>query len=241
MPGVPPQGRRGRRDAWGGGVGVQCWRRVLKGMASPSGPVWVAGSCIVRLAAKGAWAAWVSNADHLAMDAWMAAGRRAWGTALLLACARRRRKSAASSLHRPPTSMAKTTRRQRSPRTSSGYVRSLACLAARRAGEPGWRPCRRGSPVLVKGETRVVSTANWAPLYRGSPCAMTSIRRLSSLLVVVTLRSVTRTCVRTLAPASLHTRAAARSRGPALLRNAPDVAHAARWSPKESRGRRHRQ
>ena len=136
---------------------------------------------------------------------------------------------------------AKTTRRQRSPRTSSGYVRSLACLAARRAGEPGWRPCRRGSPVLVKGETRVVSTASCAPLYRGSPCAMASIRRLSSLLVVVTLRSVTRTCVRTLAPASLHTRAAARSRGPALLRNAPDVAHAARWSPKESRGRRHRQ
>ena len=161
MPGVPPQGRRGRRDAWGGGVGGQCWRRMLKGMASPSGPVWVAGSCIVRLAAKGAWAAWVSNADHLAMDAWMAAGRRAWGTALLLACARRRRKSAASSLHRPPTSMANTTRRQRSPRTSSGYVRSFACLAARRAGEPGWRPCRPGSPVLVKGETRVVSTATF--------------------------------------------------------------------------------
>ena len=49
MPGVPPQGRRGRRDAWGGGVGGQCWRRVLKGMSSPSGPVWVAGSCIVEL------------------------------------------------------------------------------------------------------------------------------------------------------------------------------------------------
>ena len=95
------------------------------------------------------------------MDAWMAAGRRAWGTALLLACARRRRKPAVSSLHRPPTSMAKTTRRQRSPRTSSGYVRSFACLAARRAGEPGWRPCRPGSPVLVKGETRVVSTATF--------------------------------------------------------------------------------
>ena len=150
-------------------------------MASPSGPVWVAGSCIVRLAAKGAWAAWVSNADHLAMDAWMAAGRRAWGLLCfwLAQGAEGSPQLLRSIALRLP--WAKTTRRQRSPRTSSGYVRSLACLAAlraRRAGEPGWRPCRRGSPALVKGETRVVSTANCAPLYRGSPCAMTSIRRL---------------------------------------------------------------
>ena len=89
------------------------------------------------------------------------------------------------------------------------------------AGDPGCRPCGRGTPELVKGETMVVSTASWVPLCRGSPCAMTSIRRLSCLLVRGTLRSDTKTCVATRAPASRHTRAVARSNGPARLRKAP--------------------
>ena len=45
----------------------------------------------------------------------------------------------------------------------------------------------------------------------------------------------------TRAPASRHTRAAARSSGQPRLRSAPDREHAARWSPTGSRGRRHRQ
>ena len=45
-----------------------------------------------------------------------------------------------------------------------------------------------------------------------------------------------------LAPASLHiTLAAARSKGPARFLEIPDVAHAAQWSPKELRVRRHLQ
>ena len=75
------------------------------------------------------------------MDAWMAAGRRAWGTALLLACARRRRKSAASSLHRPPTSMANTTRRQRLPAQVLGMCVLLLVLL------PVGRGSRGGDPV----------------------------------------------------------------------------------------------
>ena len=38
----------------------------------------------------------------------------------------------------------------------------------------------------------------------------------------------------TLAPASLQTRAAARSKGVPLLRSAFDLGHAARWSPRAS-------
>ena len=86
----------------------------------------------------------------------------------------------------------------------------------------------------------MVSTTSCAPLCKGRPCAITSIRRLSFRLVLVMLRSDTRTCVATLAPASLQTRAVARSNGPARLRNAPDVAQAARWLPRGSRERRHR-
>ena len=65
---------------------------------------------------------------------------------------------------------------------------------------------------------------------------MTSILRLSIRLVVVRLRSDTSTLVVTLAPASLHTRAAARSKGPARLRKAPEVAHAARQTAEEEGG-----
>ena len=50
-----------------------------------------------------------------------------------------------------------------------------------------------------------------------------------------------RVCVVTLAPASLQTRAAARSKGVHRLRSAPDLGHAARWSPRGSKARRHRQ
>ena len=162
-----------------------------------------AGFWRMRLAANGVCAAIVRMADQRAMEAWAAAFRKAGTTERLRACARRRRKSAASLLHLPPASIARTTRRQRAPPTSSGYVRSLACRAARNAGDPGWRPWGRGSPELVKGETIVVSTASCAPLCRGSPCAITSIRRLSSRFVLETFRSDTKTFVATRAPASV--------------------------------------
>ena len=226
----PPHGRRGRRDAGGGAPGW-CSSRVLRGGMSPSGVVCDAGFWRMRLAANGACAAIVSMADQRAMEAWTAAFRKAGTTERLRGCARRRRKSVASLLHLPPTSIARTTRRQRAPPTSSGYVRSLAYRAARNAGDPGWRPW----------ETMVVSTASCAPLGRGNPCAITSIHRLSSRFVLETFRSDTKTFVATRAPASLQTLAAARSSGPARLLRAPDVAHAARWSPRESRERRHRQ
>ena len=87
----------------------------------------------------------------------------------------------------------------------------------------------------------VVSMANWLPPQRGKPFAMTSIRRLSMRWTVGMLRSESRVCVVTLAPASLQTRAAARSKGVPLLRSAPDLGHAARWSPRGSKARRHRQ
>ena len=55
------------------------------------------------------------------------------------------------------------------------------------------------------------------------------------------LRSASRVWVVTRAPASRHTLAAARSSGPPRLRRTPDWAQAARWSPRESKVRRHRQ
>ena len=174
------------------------FQQDAEGGGSLSGPVCAAASCRMTLAAKGACAAWVRRADQRARYAWVAAARKAWGAARLRALARRRRKVEASPLHRPPTSMARTTRRQRLPCTSSGYVRSLARRAAWRAGEVvGGRPGERGRPELVSVETNVVSTASCAPLCRGSPCARTSTRRLSRRLVA-TLRSDTRTWVATL-------------------------------------------
>ena len=206
--------------------GVQGWHVTIRGgvrcriLEDEAGRLYVC-----------ACAASVSMADPRAMEAWTAAFRTAGTTERLRACARRRKKFAASLLHLLPTSIARTTRRQRAPPTSSGYVRSLAYRAARNAGDPGWRPW----------ETMVVSTASCAPLCRGNPCAITSIHRLSSRFVLETFRSDTKTFVATRAPASLQTLAAARSSGPARLLRAPDVAHAARWSPRESRERRHRQ
>ena len=38
-----------------------------------------------------------------------------------------------------------------------------------------------GSPVLVSGDTKVVSTASWLPPHIGSPLAMTSMRRSTTL------------------------------------------------------------
>ena len=87
----------------------------------------------------------------------------------------------------------------------------------------------------------MVSTASWAPWKSGNPFAMTSMRRLSTRSTEGRFRSVSKVFVVTRAPASRHILAAARSRGQPRLRRAPDRGQAARWSPRGSRTRRHRQ
>ena len=88
-------------------------------------------------------------------------------------------------------------------------------------------------PGMPRRRMGMVSTASCAPCHKGKPLAMTSMRRSSNRLTMM-LRSV---LVVTRAPASRHTRAAARSNGHPRLRRAPDLAQAARWSPRGSRGR----
>ena len=123
-------------------------------------------------------------------------------------------KLAASVLHRPPTSNATTTSLQRPPRRSSGYARSLARRASAKAATvKSPRRCR-GCPALVRGDTNVVSTASWAPWCNGRPLAMTSMRRLSKRSTDGTFKSESNVWVVTLAPASRHTLAAARSNAP---------------------------
>ena len=166
--------------------------------------------------------------------------RRMAGACLALDLARRRMNVAASWLHLPPTSMARTTNLHRRDWRSSGYVRSLLRRAVWMAAPRYVPPCRRGCPSRVNGETNVVSIANWAPPHRFKPLAMTSIRLSSWRRRCSRLRSATRVLVVTRAPASQQMVAAARSKGTPRPRKIPACGHAARWSPKGSRVRRHR-
>ena len=150
-------------------------------------------------------------------------------------------KEVASWLHLPPTSNPKTTNLQRRLRRSSGYVCSFLRRASRRAAPAKVPPRCLGTPSRVSGDTRVVSTASWFPPHKGRPLAMTSILLSSWRSRCSRLRSTRRVFVVTRAPASLHMRAAARSRAPPRARKSPDCAQAARWSPRGSRVRRHRQ
>ena len=166
----------------------------------------------------------------------MHVARCAGGAARALLRASSLTNSAAWGLQRPPTSGSSTTSRQRRPHVSSGYVRALARSARRRAA-PAVRPLsRRGMPAAVRGDTSVVSTASCIPPRKGKPFAMSSMRLPSA----TTLRSRTKTCIATVAPASRHTLAAARSSGPPRERNTPERGQAATWSPKASCGWPHR-
>ena len=108
-------------------------------------------------------AACVREAVQRAMRAVMVAGRRWCRAARAFVCARERTKWAASVLHLPPISTAMTTERHLPVPCSSGYALSFACLASCSA-VPACRPARRrGCPVLVKGDTSVVSTVSCAP------------------------------------------------------------------------------
>ena len=99
------------------------------------------------------------------------------------------------------------------------------------------RPCTR-LPVTPTGLTLVASMASCAPCRRGSPLQTTSMRR-ASWMGTSRFMSASRTFCATCAPASLHTLANARSRGMAREARTPAVTHAARWSPKASKCRRH--
>ena len=165
--------------------------------------------------------------------------RNGAGTAFGLCCASRRMNSTVSMFQRPPTSSPKTTSRHQLEATSSGYVFALVfravCNAAARIHPPA-----NGWTALVNGETRVVSIARWEPCQNGSPCAMTFMVRSSTRWTARMLRSASRVCTVTRAPAFRHTRVVACSSGTARPRSTPARAQAERWLPYGSRMRRHR-
>ena len=90
---------------------------------------------------------------------------------------------------------------------------------------------RVGLAKPVRGDTIVASRASWDPCQRGRPFATTSMRRASAT-GTSTFMSASRTLRATLAPASRQTRATACSSGRARVGRTPEVAQAARWSPK---------
>ena len=222
-----------------GGGGGESARMSLKGGNSPSTLAVPVRGRDSRLAAKERAAAKERSADQRRVKAEMAAAREGGGADRARHLASKRTKVAASALQRPPISRAMTVSRQRFDLHSSGYVRSLARLAVSKAAPAVRPPALRGRPAAVRGETSVVSTASWAPPHSGRPLAMTSMRR-SSWRAGSTFKSLTSTLRATAAPASLHTRAAARSRGPPLARKMPERGQAARWSPQGSRCARQR-
>ena len=127
-----------------------------------------------RLLAKARMAAAEGKADHREAQAWVAEERRTGEADAALWRARSRRKCAASGLQRSATSMPITTSLQRPAPRSSGYVRSLAGRAWRRAAPIVSPWCRREAADAAKGETKAVSTANCMPFHKGNPMAITS-------------------------------------------------------------------
>ena len=99
--------------------------------------------------------------------------------------------------------------------------------------------CRLALPSPRSADTNVVSIASWAPPKRGNPSATTSNLRLSVTWKTVS-RSLTKTLVETLAPASRHTLAAADSKAAPLPPRTPDTVQD-RWWPKMSGRRTQRQ
>ena len=96
-------------------------------------------------------------------------------------------------------------------------------------------------PSQCRADTIVVSIANCAPPWRSNPSAITSKLRPSCTFMASRSKSRTITLVVTRAPASRHTLAAALSSAKPRLTNTPARAQAARWWPKTSMGRPHRQ
>ena len=116
-----------------------------------------------------------------------------------------------------------------------GFAGIVECCCSKAAG-----PTAGFTGTGERGDQSGVD-CQLSPTPRGKPFAMTSMRRSSMCWTCWTLRSASRVWVVTRAPASRHTLAAARSSGPPRLRSTPGWAQAARWSPRESKVRRHRQ
>ena len=131
-----------------------------------------------------------------------------------------------SEFQRPPNSKAKTTRRLRGAWRSSGWVHSFARRATRRAALADSRR-HRDRPRESRADASVVSTASCTALYNSKLLVLTSMRR-SSGRCTWTMRFRGRTSQATAALASLHTRAAARSRGSPRVCSNPDLGQAAR-------------
>ena len=179
---------------------------------------------------------------HRQIHANLALVRRVRGSSRDFARASCRRKDCVSEDHRPPTSPARTTNLALpwAPE-SSGYTRSFLLRAAREAAPSSLAQRLCGTPLRLKGDTRVVSTASCAPWKSGRPSATTSNRRASARSGGNRSKSRTSTFVDTRAPASRQTRAAALSRAYPRRPSTPACAQAARWWPLGSSGRPHRQ
>ena len=97
-----------------------------------------------------------------------------------------------------------------------------------------------GWPLACRIPTNVVSTASCRPPYRGRPSTTTSSRRASPTWGNSMSKSRSMMLVRTRPPPSLQMRATTLSTAKPLSPNTA-LAHAARWWPRASRGRPHRQ
>ena len=153
-------GRRLGRE--GGSASCAAPRRSLNSKGSPSTLAVCARGRDRRLAARARAAAKESNADQRVTYAAVALERRRGGAARVRLRARSRMNCAASVLQRQPSSIPSTTSRHRAEQSSSGYVRSFALRAMRRAAPAVERWWRRACPAESKADTSVVSTASWA-------------------------------------------------------------------------------
>ena len=138
---------------------------------------------------------------------------RGKGSPRALALARCRKKSRVSSDHRPPTSHGEDNKTGPSKLAGQLWVSSFLARSGCLQRGPSTVVLRgRGAPFLRRGDTMVVSMASWAPWCSGKPSATTSKRLVSGRFRGRRSMSRIITLVDTLAPASLHTRAAADSR-----------------------------
>ena len=145
----------------------------------------------------------------------------------------------------PPPTIGLQSRKQGQPSAPDQTRPSTRGICAPWCGVPGLEQprahCLRGAPSALTRLTKVVSIANCAPWKRGKPSATTSKRRSSNWPPGKRSKSWTLMLVDTLAPTSLQMREAQLSKGNPRRPSTPEVAHVARWWPRESSGWPHRQ
>ena len=208
---------------------------------APSAP-WAKGNSKSEAATARA-AVQAKREPHLRRHACSTRRRKMWFSHLALARASWVKNDRVSSEKRPPTSTPNTTKRARARLpTNSRYVASWRLRALVTLAPSSTAARVVGRPSLRSAHTKVVSTANWAPLKIGRPSTTVS-SRLPSASEPTKPRSRSRnnTLVVTRPPPSRQIRAATLSKAHPRLSRTPTRAHAARWWPKESSGRPHRQ